>query len=356
MPPAADQDPSQQLLPGNSAIRTTCSALELGPRKKPGVTDPLVHHGRHFGRTVHAFCNIRTLINNGILRLGELADQPDESFSAEERREHKIFLALLQSVVGLEERLLTGSEEETGFIAELLRRGASGARGDDTKSLKGAILEWITPKGESLNPPLARNMKLDRGFHHECTGALLCPTNLDWSDPETKERLRSGEQLVTGDQWPIFLYAGCNFDPEEPWNGLLRNRLLIYAFKHVFTSPSSVDKEPKATRSGNARIHGMRCVTAGSIAYIATQVRFALCSSPVFSRTDMITDSERFFSSILELLEDPREAQEVHDLYIWWNRQVFPSYSSAQRIVTKDSALAKIQEKRRRVLTTSSIC
>lgn len=45
------------------------------------------------------------------------------------------------------------------------------------------------------------------------------------------------------------------------------------AFKHVFTSPSSVDKEPKATRSGNARIHGMRSVTAGSIAYIATQVR-----------------------------------------------------------------------------------
>ena len=34
----------------------------------------------------------------------------------------------------------------------------------------------------------------------------------------------------------------------------------------------------------------------------------------------MITDSERFFSSILELLEDPNEAQEVRDLYIWWNR------------------------------------
>ena len=37
-----------------------------------------------------------------------------------ERREHKIFIVLLQSVAGLEERLLTGSEEETGFIAELI--------------------------------------------------------------------------------------------------------------------------------------------------------------------------------------------------------------------------------------------
>ena len=48
---------------------------------------------------------------------------------------------------------------------------------------------------------------------------------------------------------------------------------LAQAYKHVFTSPSSVDKEPKATRSGNARIHGMTCVTLPSIAYIATQVR-----------------------------------------------------------------------------------
>jgi hypothetical protein len=62
-----------------------------------------------------------------------------------------------------------------------LRKGASGARGDDTKSLKGSILEWITPKGQSLNPPLYRNQKLDRGFHHERTGALLCPVDLNWS-------------------------------------------------------------------------------------------------------------------------------------------------------------------------------
>ena len=28
--------------------------------------DPLVHHGRHFGRAVHAFCNVQTLIVNGL--------------------------------------------------------------------------------------------------------------------------------------------------------------------------------------------------------------------------------------------------------------------------------------------------
>lgn len=54
-------------------------------------------------------------------------------------------------------------------------------------------------------------------------------------------------------------------------------RLTIFAsseaYKYIFTSPSSVEKGDKATRSGNARIHGMTRVTHGSIAYVATQVR-----------------------------------------------------------------------------------
>ena len=49
--------------------------------------------------------------------------------------------------------------------------------------------------------------------------------------------------------------------------------LLMKAYKHIFTSPSSVDQEPKATRSGNARIHGMHFMMKASLAYVATQVK-----------------------------------------------------------------------------------
>jgi hypothetical protein len=63
-------------------------------------------------------------------------------------------------------------------------KGASGARGDDTKTLKSAVLEWLVPRGQALIPPLSRNIKSDRGFNHEVTGALLCPADLDWSDAE----------------------------------------------------------------------------------------------------------------------------------------------------------------------------
>jgi hypothetical protein len=100
-----------------------------------------------------------------------------------------------------------------------------------------------------------------------------------------------------------------------------------------------VEKEMKATHSGNTRIHGMTQVTPASIAYIVTQVssnlhsiqlvlnairlwqtQFALSSSSVFSRTNTTTDSERFCNSILELFDDVEEREEVEDLIIWWNQ------------------------------------
>lgn len=41
--------------------------------------------------------------------------------------------------------------------------------------------------------------------------------------------MKSGELAVSGDQWPIFLYASYAFDEEDPWNGLLRSSLLVSA-------------------------------------------------------------------------------------------------------------------------------
>jgi hypothetical protein len=42
----------------------------------------------------------------------------------------------------------------------------------------------------------------------------------------------------------------------------------------------------------------------------------------VFSRTDTVTDSERFYSSVLDYFEDVDEQDEVRELLIWWNRSV----------------------------------
>ena len=84
---------------------------------------------------------------------------------------------------------------------------------------------------------------MDRGFQHDRTGSLLCPAGMDWSDDEyvvptfpaqcrthlnrIKAKLRSGDMAVPGDHWPIFLYTGYIYDPEDPWKGLFRSSILV---------------------------------------------------------------------------------------------------------------------------------
>jgi hypothetical protein len=65
-----------------------------------------------------------------------------------------------------------------------------------------------------------------------------------------------------------------------------------------------------------------------------SKVWFALTSSPVFSRTDTVTDSETFYSSILELFGDTDEKEEVAELLIWWNRyEIFILLSAAPNLL-----------------------
>ena len=32
---------------------------------------------------------------------------------------------------------------------------------------------------------------------------------------------------MSGDQWPVFLYHGYNFNKDDPWNGLFRSAFLV---------------------------------------------------------------------------------------------------------------------------------
>ncbi|KAG2034594.1 hypothetical protein BDR03DRAFT_935218 [Suillus americanus] len=307
-----ENDPS----PGSSSPKRSGSALHVSPHRKVALSNPLVLHGWHFGQTVFALCNYPSLLTGGILRLEELQDSCIEDYPAE------VFMELVDTYPSLLECLMAGEEEDVIHVGELVS--------DNTKTLKSAILEWLS----------------DCGFNHEVTGALLCPADLDWSnpDPQTKQGLKSGRIVVHGDQWPMFLYSGHIYDPEAPWQGLLRSEILVCGFKYVLTSPSSMEKDPKATHSGNAYLHGMKLVTKGSLAYIATQVQFSLSSSSVFSCTDTVIDLEKIYHSILDLLEDPDEI-EVADLMTWWTCHIFPDSSSSQRSISKNSMLSKIWEK-----------
>ncbi|KAJ3517391.1 hypothetical protein NMY22_g13977 [Coprinellus aureogranulatus] len=295
----------------------------LGPRRKVGKADRLVSYGRHFGRTVRTFCNLHVLIKEGVCREEQMITNSVEmeDLKEQERREHTLFRELLRLCPFLGERLfdMDRTVDDLIYAADMLTKGVNTARADDVKSLKSAVIDWITPEGGVLSPTLPRNSKVGRGFHHSTTGRYLCPTDYDWEDENVRRQLRSHQLGVSGHQWPILLYADLKCNEEDMWDGLLKGRILVQAFKHIFTSPSSVDGDTRATRSGNAQIHGMKRVTAPSIAYIATLVRFSLTSAGSFSRSDPGTDSQTFYNSLLSFLEEEDEQEQVSELLYWWN-------------------------------------
>ncbi|TFK21027.1 hypothetical protein FA15DRAFT_682285 [Coprinopsis marcescibilis] len=298
------------------------------------ATDPLMYHGRHFGHTIRAFCRIHTLLWHGInttiqLELGQLeeadlsevnADETAHVDNRSESKEYKIYCQLLGLSAKLEEQLMNGSETDIFTIANLLTKGASNSRSDDTRALKVIIVAWITPPNANLVPPLKGNVKTDRGFYHDMTGKLLCPATMNWEDTTVRNGLRSGQIIPNGDQWPLFLYQNHQYNHDKPWNGLMRGHLLIEAFKHTFTSPSSVENPQQATQLSNSSIHGMKASSSSIFnSLLPPKVRFALSSSLTFTRTDTITDSERLYNTLLEFLEDPEEHVEVKALVSWWN-------------------------------------
>ncbi|KAG2143874.1 hypothetical protein BD769DRAFT_1661263 [Suillus cothurnatus] len=239
-------------------------------------------------------------------------------------------MELVESYPGLLDRPTNGKEEDIIHMG----KGASGARGDNTKTLKSAILEWLVPRGQPLIPPLSQNIKSDRGFNHEVTGTLLCPAGLTGQIQKQNRASKAVKPLFVVTNGQCFYMLDTHLH-----EFIVNNKITAHydffrqGFKHVFTSPSSVDKEPKATHSGNAYLPSMKSVC------------FSLSSSSVFSRTDTVMDSENFYHSILDLLEDPDESQEVVDLMTWWTHCIFPNSSSSQQCISQNSALSKIHEK-----------
>jgi len=79
--------------------------------------------------------------------------------------------------------LLPMSSKPSSHLLKI-QKGVLSARSGDIKSLKGVVLDWITPSGMSLVPSLSWNVKTNQGFHYPVTGGLLCPAGLNWNDPE----------------------------------------------------------------------------------------------------------------------------------------------------------------------------
>ncbi|KAI0350552.1 hypothetical protein OH77DRAFT_1572506, partial [Trametes cingulata] len=167
------------------------------------------------------------------------------------------------------------------------------------------------------------------GFYSTWTGRLLVPRaardEFD-DDPETYcDAVMSNMVKVDHEDYPSFLYEEGDFDCDAVDAGLCRGDLLLKAYRHVFTSASSVTRPPGQKSSGRgciSHIYKLENVAPESIAYIATLVRNVLSSSPTWDVKDGDFDCGIFFANTVALFRGGETEQDdvwTRDTLAWWN-------------------------------------
>lgn len=216
--------------------------------------------------------------------------------------------------------------------------------------------------------------------------------------------------LVPGDQWPVFIYAGFEYDEENPWKGLFKSSILVSVSwftdhpsqMHIkcwvglqtcihFSQLSGEDHQGDTFRECYNSWHDMRyfsihCLHCYSGTWFTLFIVFN--SAHCFIRHDLLSALHRFSPELIQPqirkdftpvfwsgLTTPMSRRKfgpfsyggigATSFYGFWaeahqwpliNRIIFPSYSSAQRLPTKNGALAKMREKRalRKAASTNS--
>ncbi|KAI0054348.1 hypothetical protein BV25DRAFT_1762315, partial [Artomyces pyxidatus] len=119
---------------------------------------------------------------------------------------------------------------------------------------------------------------------------------------------------------PAFLYASSTYDPDNADTGLLRSELLVH--QHIFDGPSTTSESKpgkRRTKRGQSKIHGLKRVTARTIAYSATLERWNLSPADDWRMPDAF-EYQAFFDAVVDILEDNPDTAWCEETLAWWNR------------------------------------
>ncbi|KDQ59825.1 hypothetical protein JAAARDRAFT_192282 [Jaapia argillacea MUCL 33604] len=299
--------------------------LTKSGRQKAQKSCPLVGVGKHLARTVDMFHNPIAILKFGL----EYDEDSEATYSTDDQRKYASFTSILLMDLDVEEKIYhpDTTAAMVKAIGKEIYEGQKSARLEDTHKLKRAVIDWL---GDDVQPHISRTRKEGRGFNHSATAVQLCPAELPYSE-EICIQLREGKceidgEPVSGLDWPVFVFAG-RYNPHRPLEGLFQGNFLLKGYKMIFIAPSAVDSDgndSRATRAGNAALHNMTHVTPASIAYVATQVYFALSSQTIFKKDNVVTDSMRFYNGILDFFDNPKFAVCAKEILAWWDMQIFP--------------------------------
>ncbi|KAJ7673063.1 hypothetical protein DFH06DRAFT_1467471 [Mycena polygramma] len=301
----------------------------------PDAATDYVEHGRTVARFLGMFVSIGEVIKYGTTM--DAAMPGDEG-------EVNIRLAdawkiLWQKFPGYHEYLLGLSTEPIILRATIQQwtAGLADARQADTSTVKTGVAH--------------------RGQAHPTFAKLLTPMEWAANDVTTQE-IVDGVKVLRGSQLPRFVFP---FDQVFPvgvvltdpiWLEVhansLKGEILLRAAKAIMMGPNADlagDGYHKG-RPGNAKIIGLNSFTPRVVAWVTTQVYFALSSMQEFNKQDGdYFDYEEFFWTIHDIFDDEELGAEIIAL---WDRVVFGKSKTTAAVATSGpSALAQLKAAKR---------
>ncbi|KAG2142613.1 hypothetical protein BD769DRAFT_1661961 [Suillus cothurnatus] len=206
--------------------------LESGQATKQREINYYMSKGRAIRRIVTLYDTIKDLINENNRRCD---DDRDNEVTPEHDRLQIEYIAINNTLPWFHQKIADMEHDDSMHILKKLRQGAD-------------------------NPPIDHKDKCLQGFVNDACGWMLCPTKLDWNDPMARAGIRDHLEgyIMTEMSWPAFLYQGYTANTNNLEEGPFKSRLLVQAFKAIFTSPSSTKEVSSDGDSANI-IENNRC-------------------------------------------------------------------------------------------------
>ncbi|KAG2138107.1 uncharacterized protein EDB93DRAFT_1253488 [Suillus bovinus] len=276
-------------------------------------TNYFMSQGRAIRRMVTLYDSLEDLINENDKRCNR--EDNNDDFDTSQNRLQTGYV-VLNNVLPWFHRKASNMEyyKDYTHMLKKLRQGVGGARGNDTSKLKPLVPDWVNHEWKP-DPPVDPEDKHCHRFANDACGRLLCPTELDWNNP--------------------MIYTDLN-NLEE---GLFKSKLLVQAFKAIFTSSSSA-KDVAGDGDGANIIENNRCTKKDVLGKkVKTHVAQIIKMHKVSPRLIAYVLCQ-FWCNIVDFFECPpgRAAQRNMDrLLTWWMRKVF---GTSRRMELSDAAKA----------------
>ncbi|KAI5826972.1 hypothetical protein K523DRAFT_321436 [Schizophyllum commune Tattone D] len=248
----------------------------------------------------------------------ERLDAPEDmGYTDGEDLLYAAFLAINDQVPNIMKIIEDVADEDWDFFCSKLDMGRSRARNEDTSTLTTKA-SWY----DGNIPTKTRN----RGFKNAFCSKQLCPVTLDMNKPEVRKPLEDGHLVPSPSDSPALLYADEKYDPDDPMEGYLKNKYLVYGVRAILLGPSAACGRAGSTakKSGNAHRHGITSISFPFIAYVACLHHFVCTDQETFSAGGASAGwpYAEFYRSILGVVACMSDGQKA-GLIKWWNEQVF---------------------------------